>query len=589
MMKTMISILVALLIAVPIAAALQIDQYQYLQQIGIAPGTDEPVMLRLPRDLLANAQLDGADIRIVSDSAEVPYKLFLDNEQAEPQAIRSIVASSTRPEFRGVSFEAANMRDGDDANTPNAYYQSDPAIDAEATWLEVDLGEARLASQAIFTTRDALYTFTHVQIEGSNDGQEWSMLKGKSRAPHGSKRTIHFGPAQFRYLRFTLWHTGSVLINELELLGESTGHLIFRAERGREYQIYYGNEQAVKPTYDPKGLYISASTPTVYALGEQVNPAFTADPDADGVAEGDNCPQQPNPDQLDRDGDGVGDACDNCIDQPNVDQLDRDEDGRGDACDNCPNHYNPNQYDQDIDGVGYACDDADRDGIPNPQDNCVLGHNPDQQDVDRDGIGDACEDDDADGVPNHADNCAIVNADQADRDADGVGDACDNCPSIANRNQRDADADGIGDVCEDEDGDAVVDSRDNCPGLANPSQIDWDGDGLGDACDNCPEHRNPDQRDTDRDGEGDACDTSDDRPLENKRLVWFIVILAVAVLAYLAYALYRAPPKGPVTKAPARPEEDLSEKEAQEDRSVGQEKPYKTKASDWRRPRRSQR
>jgi hypothetical protein len=47
----------------------------------------------------------------------------------------------------------------------------------------------------------------------------------------------------------------------------------------------------------------------------------------------DNCPGVPNPDQADRDGDRVGDACDNCPTVPNTNQADTDRDGAGDACD----------------------------------------------------------------------------------------------------------------------------------------------------------------------------------------------------------------------------------------------------------------
>jgi hypothetical protein len=50
----------------------------------------------------------------------------------------------------------------------------------------------------------------------------------------------------------------------------------------------------------------------------------------------DNCPGTPNVDQVDSDGDLVGDACDNCPTARNTDQRDFDSDGIGDACDDTP-------------------------------------------------------------------------------------------------------------------------------------------------------------------------------------------------------------------------------------------------------------
>jgi len=91
------------------------------------------------------------------------------------------------------------------------------------------------------------------------------------------------------------------------------------------------------------------------------------DSDGDGIVDAeDNCPQTANSDQSDLDGDGIGDACDPDRDG---DGIEEDGDGsgtRGDApcdetetsnCDdNCPSTPNPEQTDRDRDGVGDVCD-----------------------------------------------------------------------------------------------------------------------------------------------------------------------------------------------------------------------------------------
>lgn len=72
-------------------------------------------------------------------------------------------------------------------------------------------------------------------------------------------------------------------------------------------------------------------------------------------------------------------------------EPDTDEDGVIDVKDNCVNLKNPEQVDIDKNGKGDACEDFDGDGILNAKDNCPQHPNQLQLDEDGDGIGDICD------------------------------------------------------------------------------------------------------------------------------------------------------------------------------------------------------
>lgn len=203
----------------------------------------------------------------------------------------------------------------------------------------------------------------------------------------------------------------------------------------------------------------------------------------------DNCPNKPNVDQTDSDGDGIGDACDEeeCDGEDNdgdglvdEDWNDADADGTADCVDVCPGSPDT---DTDFDGTPDCLDicpldphdDADEDGICGDVDNCPAVFNPAQTDRDGNSIGDVCAVEECDGVNNDADG--LVDEGLPDEDEDGICDEIDPCP---------------GDILNDPDEDGLCGAVDNCPGVANLGQVDSDDDGWGDACDfDAPVHCGP--------------------------------------------------------------------------------------------------
>ncbi len=96
-----------------------------------------------------------------------------------------------------------------------------------------------------------------VEIQGSNDLKNWQrhlqseFYRFRTSRYDVEKKTFQFPEARHRYLKVIIYNYDDppMRLDRLEVQGIEKD-LIFQAEPGRHYSLYYGNEEALAPRYD---------------------------------------------------------------------------------------------------------------------------------------------------------------------------------------------------------------------------------------------------------------------------------------------------------------------------------------------------
>jgi hypothetical protein len=229
-----------------------------------------------------------------------------------------------------------------------------------------------LTGGEVTVTRLLISAESNVLVSGINLGLASNVIAPKSikvtALSDSSEQVLYTGPVNFsgrsvnfpstftKNLSVEITHDQPLRLTEVSLVQEQRPVEIIRsirflAQPSESYVLYSGPDVRSSASGRPQSNLSSVTNPTKAFLATvQANPHYKeSDRDEDGVVDRvDNCPNHPNPDQLDIDNNGKGDVCD-----------DWDLDGVINSVDNCPNEPNRDQRDADGDGVGDVCDDEE--------------------------------------------------------------------------------------------------------------------------------------------------------------------------------------------------------------------------------------
>jgi hypothetical protein len=151
--------------------------------------------------------------------------------------------------------------------------------------IEVELGRPGIPTSRLEVETSQVNFHRAVSVAASPDGQNWQTLPVSAAlysydTPRfvGSQLDVGYPETTHRYLRLTIHNEDNppLVIDDVAVYGISR-KLLFPAQEGASYRLYYGNPRAAAPSYDLQQFlpYLDTEDLPVADLGpHEHNPAF---------------------------------------------------------------------------------------------------------------------------------------------------------------------------------------------------------------------------------------------------------------------------------------------------------------------------
>ena len=157
--------------------------------------------------------------------------------------------------------------------------------DTQTSLLILDLGSRGIPTHRLSWQTSAVNFHRNVDIEGSNDMENWQRRGGAAVYSYdtprfvGHRLEVDFPESFNRYYRLRIQNRDNppLALESISLFGVER-KVIFKARPEGDYTLYYGNPEAPRPSYDLERVlpYFGTAGLPVATLGpHQVNPAFT--------------------------------------------------------------------------------------------------------------------------------------------------------------------------------------------------------------------------------------------------------------------------------------------------------------------------